>query len=1222
MKKAGLFIFLFFATFLLFSQEETGLPSSEPAAETAAAEAAAAAENTGEPGAAEEVAAENTAEAAAEAGDAAEEPGEEAEIVEEAPKERTLEDKGMDPASVLERDITTATTEELADWCRSLGLSADGGKETLAARLREYHKLGPAPQTIVIEGEKEPLIITIEYAKTTEYFTVEAVDEEYVRLRGGVSVSIKDGDALHKIQAEEILYNRTKEMMTASGGVVYVKTDAQQGDGEETKFEGSGITVNLNNWSTAFMEGVSNRKVGDGTIYRFSGEVISRSGDDSIVLRKARITNPDQEEPYWSIDASRLWLLPGNDFAILNAVIKVGEIPILWLPAFFYPGAEVLFRPVLGVRSREGTFLQTTTFFLGRPKTTGSSSSSEDEPNTFSSFMGSNEGMETKREGIFLRSTGRKAPSGDEPNLYLMADAYSNLGYFLGSELTLPGKKHFGPLTFSLGLGISRDITEGSGRSIPEFDYDGTSNWHKSRIFGKDIPFPLRYRFSTAGSVSGSGTIARSASLSWSFPLYSDPYVDNDFINNRSMDSNIFNLLKTYNTLDNAGTTSLLPSISGYSWSLNGSLSFATTALNPYVSTLSITGASMSVNFLSRATSDTSGYTSDPRRQFYYPEKFTLFNIGGSIGGTPVSLSSGANTQKRTQSDQSELIWGEPFSPWQEDETKEDEEPGDPLALHPPGFSRTISSTVLGGRSFSMSYTITPTASSEIKFNAGFPSGSQPGWKKEEDVDWSAWENQLFNYRVEGSVAMSLTGKQNLYSHKLAVKGEKSGQKYLFLNEEVYDTQAAKDEAENKTRPSNYFRSSGDYTFTFNPFVHSNVWKSTNFQYILRGLIYKKEYDTTGGNAEEKEEWAGWTQEKITTNSFSANISANVMDKQQSFAFTADLPPKDYDPLKTTNHKVPTFGGRLNIAAWISQTSISSSVEDPFEVPYYNAIDITENLRFPKNIALTFTMQYFPENQESERKPIPEKPGFRTITTSLSSTQSWGTFNASFRAQRSPTYYLDDGKTPGPTFGQSGWKQNPGDPEFTPTSLSFRYNSPGNLTFKKWSNFEAGLQVNTDLTFNLLQYTNSIFNFGLTGTIKVTRFLDFSITANSYNKEIYRYFRNAPFFDPVDVEIPGEKNLFIDLINSFRFDDVEKRRASGFKLRSMDFKLTHYLGDWDATLDINLAPKKNDTTKQIEFKSTISFLVKWTPIREFKTGLKYTTLDNDYDGKPDGLTLE
>jgi hypothetical protein len=393
--------------------------------------------------------------------------------------------RGLSPEFIMDRDLATASLPELADWCRSLRLSGEGSREELSSRLREYYKLGgpasgadtpggaasgetetaseetaseetasegtasegTAPEgtasgegtasegtasegtasgegTASEEGasegtEKRELVITIESAQSTEYFTVESVHEEYARLRGGVSVSLRDGEIVHRIQAEEILYNRTRKIMTASGGVVYVKED---GDKVET-FHGDGITVNLDNWSTAFMKGISDHEISDGvSTYRFEGEVISRSGENSTVLRRAKITNPKEPEAFWSIDASKLWLLPGSDWAVLNAVVKVGEIPVLWLPAFYYPANEIIFHPVLGIRTREGSFVQTTTYLLGRPKALPLS-----EESSITTIMGSGEGMEKVREGVFLRSTGRRARDENEVKLSLLADAYVNL---------------------------------------------------------------------------------------------------------------------------------------------------------------------------------------------------------------------------------------------------------------------------------------------------------------------------------------------------------------------------------------------------------------------------------------------------------------------------------------------------------------------------------------------------------------------------------------------------------------------------------------------------------------------------------------------------------------------------------------------------------------------------------------------------------------------------
>jgi hypothetical protein len=82
-----------------------------------------------------------------------------------------------------------------------------------------------------------------------------------------------------------------------------------------------------------------------------------------------------------------------------------------------------------------------------------------------------------------------------------------------------------------------------------------------------------------------------------------------------------------------------------------------------------------------------------------------------------------------------------------------------------------------------------------------------------------------------------------------------------------------------------------------------------------------------------------------------------------------------------------------------------------------------------------------------------------------------------------------------------------------------------------------------------------------------------------------------------------EPNILIDLINSFRFDDEDKRKSSGFKLRSLSMALTHHLGDWDATLGMTLSPYLDGD--KYKFNNEISFTIKWVPIKEFKTEVYY-----------------
>ncbi|MCL2374416.1 MAG: LPS-assembly protein LptD, partial [Treponema sp.] len=288
----------------------------------------------------------------------------------------------------LQMEIRTSSLMELAAWARELGLSDGGTREDLAARLRAHYRLPATPGAEALEQR----VITIESANTTEYFTLDVVSEDYARFRGDVVISLMDGDSIHRIRAGEILFNRTRNVLSASGGVEYVR---EEGNIVET-FRGDSITVNLDNWSAIFIDGVTERSVaGNPTAYRFAGTVISRSAEGATVLRRAEITNPANEEAFWSISASRLWLLPGNDFAIANAVLRVGNIPLFYIPFFYFPADQVVFRPVLGFRTREGTFLQTTTYILGRPRTEVLGESS-----ITMIFGGADEDMETRREGI------------------------------------------------------------------------------------------------------------------------------------------------------------------------------------------------------------------------------------------------------------------------------------------------------------------------------------------------------------------------------------------------------------------------------------------------------------------------------------------------------------------------------------------------------------------------------------------------------------------------------------------------------------------------------------------------------------------------------------------------------------------------------------------------------------------------------------------------------
>jgi len=1080
----------------------------------------------------------------------------------------------------IEMDIRTSTLTELAAWCRDLGLSEGGTREELASRLRSYYGISPKSA-----GSAEQRIITIESAKTTEYFTIEVVDEEYARLKGDVIISLKDGSAVHRIKAWEILYNRTRNVVTASGKVEYVKED---GDTVES-FTGASITVNLDNWAGLFLDGVWDRSIsGKSTAYRFAGTVISRNSEEVTLLTGAEITNPQTEEPYWSVNASKLWLLPGNDFAILNAVLKVGHIPLLYIPFFYYPSDEIIFHPVMGYRSREGTFLQTTTYILGRPRTEAVSE------NSITKIFGSaEENMEKRREGVFLRTTGERRRDPNNTRLSVLFDAYVNLGAYLGTELSLPPKGPVRDITVSAGLGLTRNVYPISNANTPFPRYDGVSEWNSARFFSLDIP--LRYRFKFTG-----GTQIKYGSFSWIFPYYSDPYVDRDFLR-RSEILDWLTMLKEGITAEDTGSDSYL---SSYEWRLSGSLNPQVTFLSPYVGSLSISSISSSLIFNSRDSEKYKKAPSDPftarnpfsppnpGKAFFFPSRFTMYSVSASVSGTPYtsgvrpgsSYGSPANTGTDTAPGDS-LLPDLPISPWEiievEDAVKASQ---DVFTFFPPVLGQKFELPGTGGPQFSFDYRLTPTTASELQFRSY-------RWLEQEDIDWQDISTILSRFRGDASLGFNLNHSGGgAYSGALRFSGTGSWQDYTYLNEdaEEFSTNGEPDQAKirtakNRAYNETYFTSSWDLSASFRPFYRSTVWGNTSLQYGVRGLFAKTTVDTTGADPEWDWEFGKWDKDNLDSHQISANVSANVMDNMQNLSISAVLPPID-----------SSASANATFRAWISETSLRNRVAFPWDAEKrkFDPVYLTETLKLGTIGSFQQYVVYNPENTE-----------FTTLTSSL----SLSGFTASYSAVYSRPYRFN------PLYGASGagnqalWILLP-DEHLEPREFRLGYGK----TFSQkelWNKrFSFSVNVNSSLSFDLQRYTSSRFTFGLGVNMSIMNFLDFSLSTGSENVVVYRYFQNMPFFDPppVDLYAGYETNFFTDLLNSFRFDKEELRRQSGFKMKSLNLSLLHHLGDWTARLSMTMTPYLPQGSRAYQFNNEISFVIQWIPIEEIKTEIEYS----------------
>ncbi|MDE5898466.1 MAG: LPS-assembly protein LptD, partial [Treponemataceae bacterium] len=180
----------------------------------------------------------------------------------------------------------------------------------------------------------------------------------------------------------------------------------------------------------------------------------------------------------------------------------------------------------------------------------------------------------------------------------------------------------------------------------------------------------------------------------------------------------------------------------------------------------------------------------------------------------------------------------------------------------------------------------------------------------------------------------------------------------------------------------------------------------------------------------------------------------------------------------------------------------------------------------------------------------------------------------------------------------TGWVQR-AEQDFLPYSLSLSF-APGTKTIYTWKNrVSMGLGLSTGIVADLLRPTNSYFTFSPSVSFKVHEFLSFTFSATSRNSVIYRYFGN-------EIGINGETNIFKDLLNSFRFDDEELRKNSGFKLKSLNFELTHEMHDWDFKTTFKIEPRlKTDVGSgrqpYYDFSPYVTISIVWRPMSAMKT---------------------
>jgi hypothetical protein len=776
-------------------------------------------------------------------------------------------------------------------------------------------------------------------------------------------------------------------------------------------------------------------------------------------------------------------------------------------------------------------------------------------------------------------------------SLKTMIDYYANLGGYIGADLGLPSQGILGPVNLSMGVGLTRTVVQDDGNYTPFFpDYDGSTDWNKSNLFSMEVPF--RYRLKTDSSIK-----AKYASFSWDLPFYSDPLVDSDFLK-RAEDMDWVNMIQKGAALDEEETAQ--NQLGSYAWKLSGNVNPSFSKLSPYVTGMSITSISSTMSFRTADTrntyppNDIKRYS--PSSFFFVPDTATLYSLSGSVAGTPLTLGGSASSQTSDQTTKAELPdplqnIGVPRSPFETRESEEEKKSDRADDLVPPVLNQRFDLPRTGTNRFSVDYRIAPSSASTLKFN-------YTKWKEYDDIDWGDVSSVLSNFGGDAGATFNVNHSENLYTNAFSFTGNGTWRQYSYLNEEAeeYLTAAgsAAGDSERVTDPVkvtnareqeyrlSFFSTYYNLSSTLRPLYRNSIFGSSSLQYSLKGLAVKSNFNGTADEPEWEMIYGEWDKEKVDTHRFSTNVSALVMDKTQTFSLEADLPPRD-----------SSLTWRTGLRIWITETDANMRIlfpgeEDKRKLEPFN---FTERLRFG-------TFGNFSQSLVLDT----EKKELTTLTSSLNLTK-WG-LTASYAASRMQGYeYIP----PGSGATTTGWVQKTGDP--TLQSRDFSMNYAKNLSMKElWDNrLQFTVNTSSRLFFDLQRYTSSSFNLSLGFTVGINKFVDLAMSATSENAAIYRYFKDMPPFNSAPIDVPDgpQNNMFLDLFNSFRFDDETLRQSSGFKMKTFRISATHYLGDWNAVLNWSMSPYRPPGERRYEISNEVSFLIQWVPISEIKSDVSY-----------------
>lgn len=1088
----------------------------------------------------------------------------------------------------VDAEIKRSSIDSLRSWAESLGIVSTGSKEELTARLRGHYS------KVLVSGPVTPSTgqastspgatrtITIRNAGNAAYFTLEDINQKFIRLQGGVRLEIVDGDSKtsHDIRADEIIISQDDDFMTARGSILYVR---KKPSGNES-FSGSELFFNATTNETWLLDGTS---LGTSTDKKQSYQSASsyRSPDDVTILRDALLSASVWDPPAYQIRAQTLYLLQPGEWFLEGAMLYIGHIPLFYFPYFYNPSDSLVFHPSTGYKAKEGTYIQTTTYLLGRKGT--------DQP--FLDLLefslpdsGNADDFEEKLQGLYLRKTTNPANKEDRGIAKIMFDYYARMGYYGGLDYSWKGNALLKDLNLAMGLGLSRNLYASNGA------YDmyyvelgmGREVWGTSNFYGTVLPF--RYYLDLSGTIS----LGNAGSFRLKFPFYSDPAVRYDF-SERSEDIEWAKLLgiessgaknATSSPGGSAGSASGLvarqPVRSNLDWSLVFNYNDKLFSFPPFFDSLQLRTMENIMRWKSIIPSDLSPEVSlasdSSSRTIFIPESLVVPSLGLTMNGTLFKYPF-SSPQKKGGAKQ-----GDYLSPWEavpEDRGGEIEkspslEQEVPIVsnsepeLLPPYVKLAEKPAVQDRQTnlfeFSSVYTINPNLEIKALFPANNAVSSTtilygPDYWSRQILTNGTLTSQLGILAPFIKVTDTLTFQdRRRYVGDFATRIDQAGR---FLEEE----RAAK-ELSTTLRHSLGIR--------IQPLTEK-VFSQSNISYDLQHLVYRYDWDESSlGETPRYDSYTGqWTDADVTTHRLRTELKTVLDTWNQTLSLDAVLPPKvrsnTLGYATDWSFAYGSLGARTGVS-WFEDKDT-----------HYDKLYLNSKFRFfPQvdDISMNQSLVIDMEKQELERYDLGVK--------------LWA-FNYSMAMNKN--VYLG--------FDKDTLKIVPlGTESFKIDNYRLSLVSKGFLPYLWENRLKNSYDLDLSYAQSLVDIKNATLSFAMSLTFGIHEFLDLTLKVKSSNRRIFQYF-------PSYSERLGITALdfWEDLAKSFNFFDTQARQASGFKLQSFDLGLVHYLGDWNLIANLNANPKEvlQGRLRSYTWDTLFSVEVAWKPLPILKKDIRY-----------------